>query len=212
MLGGAAADVSGATVYTCSERASDAEAARIAARENAADKAAGVEDKAAGARRRRHPVRPRSGARPAPTPICSRAASSRELQGTTRLNHNPERSAGFVVLKAPDFPSVLVELGYLSNPKDVQSMNSPEWRARTASAMADAVDRFFAPAHAGGRARPPAPTRSPLPTSRGRPRRAPGRAGRRAAVAPSRDPGRASYFRRSRRRQDAAPSAQAACS
>jgi N-acetylmuramoyl-L-alanine amidase len=43
---------------------------------------------------------------------------------------------------------VLVELGYLSNAKDVQAMKSPEWRARTASAMADAVDRFFAPGHA----------------------------------------------------------------
>jgi N-acetylmuramoyl-L-alanine amidase len=49
-----------------------------------------------------------------------------------------------VVLKAPDFPSVLVELGYLSNAKDVQAMKSPEWRTRTASAMVEAVDRFFA--------------------------------------------------------------------
>ena len=53
-----------------------------------------------------------------------------------------------MVLKAPDFPSVLVELGYLSNPQDVQSMRSPEWRTRTASAMAEAVDRFFASAPA----------------------------------------------------------------
>ena len=57
MLGAGGADVSGATVYTCSERASDAEAARIAERENAADKAAGVEQRAQAAGRRRHPVR-----------------------------------------------------------------------------------------------------------------------------------------------------------
>ena len=69
----AAADVAGATVYTCSERASDAEAARVAEHENAADKAAGVEPKA------QAPEWPTScsissGARRAPTPISSRAA------------------------------------------------------------------------------------------------------------------------------------------
>ena len=62
----------------------------------------------------------------------------------TRLNHNPERSAGFVVLKAPEFPSVLVELGYLSNAQDVQSLSSPEWRAKAAAAMVKAIDAFFA--------------------------------------------------------------------
>jgi N-acetylmuramoyl-L-alanine amidase len=145
ILPGAPADVAGATVYTCSERASDAEAARFAQRENSADKAAGIEAKAQAPGvadilfdLERRETR-------AYAHIFSRGLVS-ELQGTTRLNHNPERSAGFVVLKAPDFPSVLVELGYLSNPKDVQAMNSPEWRARTANAMADAVDRFFAPA------------------------------------------------------------------
>ncbi|THD45577.1 MAG: N-acetylmuramoyl-L-alanine amidase [Bradyrhizobium sp.] len=145
MLPGASADVAGATVYTCSERASDAEAAHFAARENAADKAAGVEAKAQAPGvadilfdLERRETR-------AYAHIFSRDLIG-QLQGAARLNHNPERSAGFVVLKAPDFPSVLVELGYLSNAKDVQALNSPEWRGRAAGAMVEAVDRFFAPA------------------------------------------------------------------
>ncbi|MGD1036296.1 MAG: N-acetylmuramoyl-L-alanine amidase [Roseiarcus sp.] len=144
-LGGTAADVSGATVYTCSERASDAEAARIAERENAADKTAGVEQKAEAAGvadilldLKRRETR-------AYAHIFSRGVVE-QWQGVARLNRNPERSAGFVVLKAPDFPSVLVELGYLSNAQDVQSLSSADWRAKTASAMANAIDRFFAPA------------------------------------------------------------------
>ena len=66
------------------------------------------------------------------------------LRAAAKLNHNPERSAGFVVLKAPEFPSVLVELGYLSNPQDVQSLASPEWRGKAAAAMVKAIDAFFA--------------------------------------------------------------------
>ncbi len=154
-LSAAGADVSGATVYTCSERASDAEAARIAERENAADKAAGVEQRAQAVGvadilfdLKRRETR-------AYAHIFSRGVVE-QLQGAARLNHNPERSAGFVVLKAPDFPSVLVELGYLSNAQDVQAMNSPDWRVKTANAMANAVDRFFAPARIDGEGAPKA--------------------------------------------------------
>jgi N-acetylmuramoyl-L-alanine amidase len=145
ILGEAAADVSGATVYTSSERASDAEAARIAERENAADKAAGVEQKteAAGVAGILFDLKRRETR--AYAHIFSRGLIE-QWRGAGRLNRNPERSAGFVVLKAPDFPSVLVELGYLSNAQDVQAMNSADWRAKTAGAMADAIDRFFAAA------------------------------------------------------------------
>jgi len=150
------ADVSGATIYTCSERASDAQAARIAERENAADKAAGIEQKAQAAGvadilfdLKRRETR-------AYAHIFSRGVVD-ELKGAARLNRNPERSAGFLVLKAPDFPSVLVELGYLSNAQDVQAMNSPTWRAKTASAMANAIDRFFAAAQSDGETAPKAP-------------------------------------------------------
>ena len=127
------ANVSGSTVYTVADRASDAEAARIAARENAADQRA--------RRRASRPDNPdvadilfdlkRRETRTYDH-IFSRGLVD-NLHGATKLNHNPERSAGFVVLKAPEFPSVLVELGYLSNAQDVQSLASPEWRAKVGS-------------------------------------------------------------------------------
>ena len=117
------ANVSGSTVYTVADHASDAEAARIAARENAADRSPGggnrpdnpdVADILFDLKRRET----RTYAH-----IFSRGLVD-NLRGAAKLNHNPERSAGFVVLKAPEFPSVLVELGYLSNAQDVQSLTS----------------------------------------------------------------------------------------
>ena len=137
-----AADVSGSTVYTAADRASDAEAARIAARENAAGGG------------------PRGGKRlddPDVTDILfdlkrreTRAYAHifsrglvESLRGAAKLNRNPERSAGFVVLRAPEFPSVLIELGYLSNAQDVQALTSAEWRAKTAAAVVNAIDAFF---------------------------------------------------------------------
>jgi hypothetical protein len=51
---------------------------------------------------------------------------------------------------------VLVELGYLSNAQDVQAMSSPDWRAKTASAMANAIDRFFPPARSDAEGAPKA--------------------------------------------------------
>jgi N-acetylmuramoyl-L-alanine amidase len=138
-----AVEVSGSTVYTVADRASDAEAARIAARENAADRTPGkspvqldpgVADILFDLKRRETR---------AYSHIFSRGLVE-NLRSAARLNANPERSAGFVVLKAPEFPSVLVELGYLSNPQDVQALSSPEWRAKTAAAMVRTIDVFFA--------------------------------------------------------------------
>jgi N-acetylmuramoyl-L-alanine amidase len=142
-------DVSGSTVYTVADRASDAEAARVAAHENAADRDPakakadkddpGVADILFDLKRRE-------------TRAYSHLFSHRlvdGMRGATRLNHNPERSAGFVVLKAPEFPSVLVELGYLSNAQDVAALESPDWRTRTATAMTKAIDALFAGSGSG---------------------------------------------------------------
>ncbi|MCW6507596.1 N-acetylmuramoyl-L-alanine amidase [Lichenifustis flavocetrariae] len=142
--------VSGATVYTASEKASDAEAAHLADKENRADQDAGLEA----------------------TPDASEVsdilfdltrretrtyshAFQRTLTGywqkIARLNKNPERAAGFWVLKAPDVPSVLLELGYLSSASDVAALTSPQWREKATGAIAASIATFF---EARGRVRP----------------------------------------------------------
>jgi N-acetylmuramoyl-L-alanine amidase len=132
----------GASVYTLSEKASDAEAARLAESENRADVIAGVDLTA----------EPNDVAnilvdlaqRETKTFSLQFARSAvGELKTTARLHKRPLKSAGFVVLKAPDVPSVLVELGYMSTRDDLKLLTSTVWRARTATAMAQAVDGFF---------------------------------------------------------------------
>ena len=80
-----------------------------------------------------------------------------ELKTAARLHKHPLRSAGFKVLKAPDVPSVLVELGYVSSPHDLKLMMSEAWRKRATEAIAQAVNTFFAPRLAGGAATGGAP-------------------------------------------------------
>ncbi len=73
------------------------------------------------------------------------------MKRTTRLHKEPIKSAGFRVLRAPDIPSVLVELGYVSNKDDLQSLSSDSWRERTADSMAAAIDSYFSTHLAGAR-------------------------------------------------------------
>ncbi len=138
----------GATVYTLSENASDAEAARLAEAENKADVIAGVDLTA----------EPDDVANIL-VDLAQRETKNYstqfarmlvgELKTTARLHKDPIKAAGFKVLKAPDVPSVLVELGYMSTRDDLKQLTSPAWRARTAAALAQAVDVFFTPRLAG---------------------------------------------------------------
>ena len=66
-------------------------------------------------------------------------------RATDVIAHDPHRSAAFAVLKAPDVPAVLIELGYLSNARDCGQMGTTVWRDSVAHAIASAVDRQFAP-------------------------------------------------------------------
>jgi len=134
----------GATVYTLSEQASDDEAKELAAKENFSDALAGIElpndsdevvaniliDLAQRETQNRSTLFARS--------IVGELASRSALH-TRRL-----RSAGFRVLKAPDVPSVLLELGFLSNPDDERRLTSEAWRDRIADGVVGSIDGYFA--------------------------------------------------------------------
>jgi len=135
--------VQGATIYTVSERASDAEAARLADKENQADAAAGIsssEDVAEVQDILQDLTRRETKAY---SHVFSRTLVAL-WKNAANLNKNPQRSAGFRVLKALDVPSVLLELGYLSNEKDLANLVSPEWREKAAGTLAASIDSFFA--------------------------------------------------------------------
>lgn len=136
-------DAQGATIYTLSDHASDVEAERLAEAENKADAIGGVN------------------LTEEPTDVAdilidlaqreTRTFSNRfarllmgAMKSTVRMHKHPLKSAGFKVLKAPDVPSVLIELGYVSNKGDLEHLVSENWRSRTVGSMAQAIDAFFA--------------------------------------------------------------------
>ncbi|WP_422679841.1 N-acetylmuramoyl-L-alanine amidase [Chelatococcus albus] len=149
-------DVRGATVYTGSDFASDAEAARLADKENRADQIAGVE-----AQEDAEDVvgilldLTKRETRAFSTDFARKLVAS--LQSAVKLNKNPHRSAGFQVLKAPDVPSILLELGYLSSAKDADLLTSESWRDRSTEALTAAIDRYFSTRLAGQPVAPVSP-------------------------------------------------------
>jgi N-acetylmuramoyl-L-alanine amidase len=145
-------EAQGATVYTLSDHASDAEAAKLADAENRADVISGVDlsaepDDIAGilidlAQRE--------------TKAFSQQLAKHvvnELKTAAHMHKNPLKSAGFRVLKAPDVPSVLIELGYVSSRKDLKQLMSEAWRTHAGDAIVKAVDGYFTTRLAGGTGR-----------------------------------------------------------
>lgn len=134
--------VQGATVYTVSDRASDADAARLAEKENSADERVGY-------------IVPRAKAEVSDILFDLTRRETRAfshvfanslisyLKKAATMNKNPHRSGNFVVLKAVDVPSVLLELGFLSNSGDVKRLSDPAWQTRAAAKVSRAVDAFF---------------------------------------------------------------------
>ena len=132
----------GASVYTLSENASDKEAAALASKENKADVIAGIDlsDENTLVQSILIDLAQRETMNLSATlaaNMVSQLAQSIELQRRTH------RFAGFAVLKAPDIPSALFEMGYLSNATDAKLLQSPAHRKKIADAVLRAIDIYF---------------------------------------------------------------------
>ncbi|NBX66267.1 MAG: N-acetylmuramoyl-L-alanine amidase [Proteobacteria bacterium] len=133
----------GASFYTISETASDTIAASLAARENKVDMLAGVdlpsEDKEVADILIDLTMRE--------TVNQSRYIADTLVRNFRKnglpLLEGPHKHAGFMVLKAPDIPSVLVELGFLSNPAEAKKLNDKKYRETLANAIAEGIETWF---------------------------------------------------------------------
>ena len=145
----ASPDAAGLSVYSLSEKASDVIAAALARKENKADIIAGV-DLAAET----------DLAIPMLVGLARRETMNRSITfangllkasaGRVPILQRAHRQAGFAVLKAPDVPSVLIELGFLSNADEEALLNSPLHLSQVSHSIVAAVDGFFAGRSAGG--------------------------------------------------------------
>lgn len=135
--------IKGASVYTLSEKASDAQAAKLAARENKADLIAGIEleveddavvDILIDLARRNTQNQSRY--------FANKVVHDFKASGVTTLK-SANRHANFAVLKAPDIPSVLVETGFMSNKAEADRLNTPGHRRKIAKALKKGIDAYF---------------------------------------------------------------------
>lgn len=138
------ADIRGATVYTISDRASDTLSASLAERENLSDELAGlavsdepeeVADILLDLTRRETQA----------FAVTFAEQIIESFRGQVELINNPHRSAGFIVLGAPEIPSVLLELGFLSNRKDVEELTDPGRQSLIARLLGDAIEQYRSP-------------------------------------------------------------------
>lgn len=142
-------EVRGLSVYTVSEKSSDEEAGALAARENKADVLTGV-----------NLADEREDVAGILISLAERETKNRSatladqlvttLDDKVHLLSNSHRFAGFAVLKAPDVPSVLIEIGFLSHPKEEKLINSKAYREKVTSGIADGVDKYFHVENSGG--------------------------------------------------------------
>ncbi len=135
-------DIRGATVYTLSEEGSDDLSNALARKQNRANLVAGlslpkieteVTDILIDLTRRETEK----------FSIKFASLIVQKMKNDIRLIRNPHRSADFFVLKAPEIPSVLLELGYLSNREDEQLMRSEDWQAKAVLRTKEAIESFF---------------------------------------------------------------------
>jgi N-acetylmuramoyl-L-alanine amidase len=134
--------VRGASVFTLSERASDAAAAELAQRENKADLVSGV-DLAAQSREVSDILLDLARRQTNNLSIGLAREIVAKLGSAVPMLENSHRSAGFAVLKAPDIPSALVELGCLSNREEDKLLRAPAYRKKLAQGIFQSVDAYY---------------------------------------------------------------------
>lgn len=155
-------DARGASIYTLSEVASDREAARLAARENRANVVGGVDL-----------TRQSDAVSSILIDLTQRESMTqaadfarilrREGAATLNFRDPPIRFASFIVLKAPDVPSILLETGFVSNDADVARLTSSAGRAAIAGAVRRAIELHFARTRTGSAAAVPVRSESSAP-------------------------------------------------
>jgi N-acetylmuramoyl-L-alanine amidase len=134
-------DIRGATVYTISDKASDHLAANLAERENLSDEIAGMALTSEPAEVADILIDLTRRETQAFSVNLARSVVS-SFEGQINLINNPHRHAGFRVLQAPDVPSILLELGFLSNKQDEKLLVDPVWRKKVAGLLAGAVRAY----------------------------------------------------------------------
>ncbi len=139
-----ARSVRGASVYTLSDKASNEDARLMAEKENAADLIAGITPRQGDAGDDIKPILFDLMARETATfsRLLSRSVIT-WLRKNHPMAHEPERAAAFRVLRQPHAPSVLIELGFLSNPDEEHLMTQTAWQKQVGAAIANAVDTYF---------------------------------------------------------------------
>lgn len=135
-------EIRGASVFTLSEKASDAASAALAARENQADVVGGIN---LGNQSREVSNILLDLARRQTNNLSDGLAKElvTKLRGAVRMMDNSHRSAGFAVLKAPDIPSALVELGCLSNRQEDAMLRNAAYRKKLATGIVQSVDAYY---------------------------------------------------------------------
>lgn len=132
----------GLSVYTLSETASDKEAAALAERENKVDIIGGV-DFSENSKEINDILISLSQTDSRNKSSKFAAYMVQEMQKSVKLVSNSHRFAGFVVLKAPDIPSALLEMGYLSNRQEEKLLKQSGYRKKMANSVALAIDKYF---------------------------------------------------------------------